>query len=524
LNQQAAPDQLAEMAAQPASLGAAQHSRVKWLTVSFILFACLVLVAMHGWSSWNARQVELDKAEIETRNMAWALAGQANNSIKTVDTVLVDMVERVETDGISPAAAKRLRDIMITQVGELSMLQGLFVYDETGRWIVNSAPGDVGARNNSDRAYFQYHKAHTDRGPRIGVPIIGRTSKLWAIPVSRRINHPDGSFAGVALATIHLDFFGKFHRSVDVGKAGAIVLVLESGALVLRTPFDAALVGRDVSKGRIFQLIKTRGGVGSAMLRSTVDGVERLYSYRGLANYPLFVSVARSKQELLAEWRINMASLTLGLLLLILMLLTLGQRLVRQIDVQDRLERELREAKDALEANNASLTSLAFSDSLTGLANRRHFERALEREFRIARRKGTSLALVMLDADHFKKYNDLYGHPAGDRCLRMIGEAIASGLRRPGDLASRYGGEEFSVLLPDTDLAGAMDVAESIRAAVHGAMVEHKGNPLGVVTISAGACALLPHGSDNNPLKLVREADRALYVAKSQGRNRVGTV
>jgi diguanylate cyclase (GGDEF)-like protein len=154
------------------------------------------------------------------------------------------------------------------------------------------------------------------------------------------------------------------------------------------------------------------------------------------------VSVARSKGELLAEWRINTASLTVGLLLLITLLLALGGR-------------------------------------LTGLANRRHFEKALEREFRLARRKGTSLGLVMLDADHFKKYNDLYGHPAGDRCLRMIDGAIESGLRRPGDLASRYGGEEFAVLLPDTGLAGAMDVAESIRAALHDAMVEHKGNRSG---------------------------------------------
>jgi diguanylate cyclase (GGDEF)-like protein len=527
LNQQAAADQPAALAAGLPSGGSttrAQRSRIKWQTVSFIVLACLVLVAMHGWSSWNARQVELDKAEVETRNMAWALAGQANNSIKMVDTVLVGMVERVETDGIAPAAAKRLRDTMMSHVGELSLLQGLFVYDETGRWIVNSAPPSRGVQNNSDRDYFQYHKTHTDRGPRVGVPIVGRTSKLWVIPVSRRINHADGSFAGVAVATIHIDFFSKFHQSVDVGQAGTVVLVLESGALMLRTPFDASLIGRDVSKGRIFQLVKANGRVGSAVLRSTVDGVERLYSYRGLANFPLVVSVARSKKELLAEWRSNTARLTVGLLLLIAGLLALGARLLRQIEVQDRLERELGAAKLALEANNASLTSLAFSDSLTGLANRRHFEKALERDYRIARRTGTSLALVLLDADYFKKYNDLYGHLAGDQCLRTIAKAIESGLRRPGDLATRYGGEEFAVLLPDTDLTGALEVAEAIRAAVQGAMVEHKGNPLGVVTISAGACALQPRGGDNHPLKLVREADRALYVAKSQGRNRVGTV
>lgn len=529
MNQHAAPDQLAAMAATTERQNAtgsasAQRSRIKWLTVWFILLACLVLVAMHTWSSWNARRVELHKAEVETRNMAWALAGQADNSIKMVDTVLVGMVDRIETEGMDPPAASRLRETMITHLGELPMLQGLFVYDAEGNWIVNTAAGHYGPRSNADRDYFQYHKTHTGRGPLVGKPIVGRTSNLWVIPVSRRINNPDGSFAGVALATIHLDFFRKFHASVDVGRAGAVVLLLESGTMVLRTPFDQALIGRDISKGRIFHLIRSQGRVGSALLRSTVDGVERLYSYRGLAGYPLMVSVARSKEELLAEWRQNTTRLTVALLLLIAMLLTLGNRLVRQIEVRDRLEGQLREAKDALEANNASLTSLAFSDGLTGLANRRHFENALQREFRIARRNGTLLALVMLDADYFKKYNDLYGHPAGDRCLRVIGEAIESGLRRPGDLASRYGGEEFAVLLPDTDLAGALEVAESIRAAVQGAQVEHEGNPAGVETISAGVAVLLPRGGDNNPLKLVRDADRALYAAKSQGRNQVATV
>lgn len=504
--------------------GTAQRSRIKWLTLCFILLACLVLVAMHAWSSWNARRVELHKAEIETRNMAWALAGQADNSIKMVDTVLVGMVDRIETEGMAPPAAKRLHETMITHLGELPLLQGLFVYDAEGHWIVNTAAGHYGPRSNADREYFQYHKTHAERGPRVGRPIIGRTSNLWVIPVSRRINHPDGSFAGVALATIHLDFFRRFHASVDVGRHGTVVLFLDSGTMLLRTPFDQALIGRDISKGRIFSMIRSQGRVGSAMLRSTVDGVERLYSYRGLAGYPLVVSVARSKEELLAEWRQNTTRLTVALLLLIAMLLTLGSRLVRQIEVRDRLERQLREAKDALEANNASLTSLAFSDGLTGLANRRHFENALQRELRIARRNGTSLALVMLDADYFKTYNDLYGHPAGDRCLRSVAAAIESGLRRPGDLASRYGGEEFAVLLPDTDLAGALDVAESIRAGVQGAQLEHKANPAGVVTISAGVAVLLPRASDTNPLKLVRDADRALYVAKSQGRNQVGTV
>jgi diguanylate cyclase (GGDEF)-like protein len=496
---------------------------ITFATILFIVLVCVMLVGMHAWNSWNARQVELHKAETDTRNMAWALAGQVENSIKMVDTVLVGMVERAETDGSPAASATRLRYMIHTHLNELTLLQGLFILDNTGRVIMSSVDGAV-SRNNSDREYFQYHKTHVDRGPRVGAPLIGRTSKLWIIPVTRRIDHPDGSFAGVALATIKIDFFSTFYRSVDVGEAGTILLMMTNGTLVLRTPFDPSHIGTDVSSGQISRLLTTHGPVGTAMFHSRIDGIERLYSYRRLNNYPLLVAVARSKEELLAEWRATTSYLTIGLLLLIAGLLTLGARLVRQIVLRDRFERELREAKAALEKSNASLTSLAFSDPLTGLSNRRHFEKALGREFRYARRSGQALALVMLDADNFKDYNDLYGHPAGDHCLRTIGKAIESGLRRPGDVASRYGGEEFAVLLPDTDVEGARAVAEAIRAAVQDAMLEHRRNAAGVVTVSAGVCVIAPHASDTDPLKLVQEADRALYIAKSQGRNRVGVV
>jgi diguanylate cyclase (GGDEF)-like protein len=339
-------------------------------------------------------------------------------------------------------------------------------------------------------------------------------------PCSRRLEHADGSFAGVVLATIKIDFVRRFYKSLDVGRSGSVFLALGDGTLLLRTPFDSANIGVNVSKGPIFGLLKSKGPVGSAMLVARVDGIERMYSYRRLPTYPLLVSVGRSKQEVLADWRTTTTVLSVGLALLIAVLLTLGVRVVRQIGYRDRLERELGEAKAALESSNAALTSLAFNDGLTGLANRRHFEKALHREWRIARRSG-ALALVMIDADHFKQYNDLYGHPAGDQCLRTIARAIESGLRRPGDLAARYGGEEFAVLLPATDLAGARAVAETIRAAVQDAKLEHRGNPAGIVTISAGVCTLVPTAAANNPLALVREADRALYAAKAEGRNRV---
>jgi diguanylate cyclase (GGDEF)-like protein len=145
----------------------------------------------------------------------------------------------------------------------------------------------------------------------------------------------------------------------------------------------------------------------------------------------------------------------------------------------------------------------------------------LTEEFRRARRYECPLGLALVDVDYFKAYNDFYGHVAGDDCLRRISRAVAGVLRRPGDRAARYGGEEIVIVLPSTDEYGAMVVAERVRAAVASECILHRRSPYGVVTMSGGVSALHPVGEDAAPSSLIDAADRALYQAKSAGRNRV---
>jgi len=175
----------------------------------------------------------------------------------------------------------------------------------------------------------------------------------------------------------------------------------------------------------------------------------------------------------------------------------------------------------------AELESQANTDRLTGLANRRLFESRTHQELRrmLRQRHGKShpdqLAVVMLDVDHFKLYNDAYGHMAGDACLRAIAEAVQSCTHRPGDLACRFGGEEFLLLLPDTDEAGALVVAESVRVVVEGAALPHAASPVAkVVTVSLGAAASEIVETFRIEA-LIEQADQALYAAKKGGRNRV---
>lgn len=489
--------------------------------IRLLLLFCMLLIAAQVWSAWSARQSRLDEHAVATSNMAKALAAQAESTVRIVDTVLAGVVERVEHDGLSPASSERLRSHMRNMVLQVKELHGLFVYGPDGSWLVSSVEGPIGA-NNADREYFQYHLNNRSRNTYIGKPIRSRSTGVWILPVSRRLDNPDGSFAGVALGTIQIAFFAELYESFDVGTEGVVFLARDDGSLIYRRPFNDKLIATSVANGPIFQMYRSSGPVGTAMLRSKIDGVVRLYSYRHLGSLPLIVATAQSKKEILAEWEQSTLIMTGATVLVVLLLAGVGARLVRQIMIRDQLEAELRIAEEHLQERNQELTVLATRDGLTGLANRRHFEETLRLELKRAGRTGAPLSLVLLDVDFFKKYNDHYGHVAGDDCLRQVAAALRGGLSRPTDLAVRYGGEEFAVVLPATGQVGARYVAERLRLAIMDLGIAHAANPPGIVTISAGACTFHGRpGEDDDPESFVRQADALLYRAKAEGRNRV---
>jgi diguanylate cyclase (GGDEF)-like protein len=174
-----------------------------------------------------------------------------------------------------------------------------------------------------------------------------------------------------------------------------------------------------------------------------------------------------------------------------------------------------------LEQANAELQKLADVDGLTGLANRRSIDSYLEHEVARCIREDRSIAAIMIDLDHFKAYNDHYGHLAGDNCLKTIAEMLRNEIKRPGDLVGRFGGEEFCAILPNTDRDGALFVAESLRSTVENLQISHEGSPdTKLVTLSLGVAVHLPRPAF--PIdQLLGDADKALYHAKQSGRNRV---
>lgn len=181
-----------------------------------------------------------------------------------------------------------------------------------------------------------------------------------------------------------------------------------------------------------------------------------------------------------------------------------------------------RNARD-LEKLNRELSRLAHQDALSGLPNRREFDRRLMAEWERLRREQKPLALLFIDVDHFKAYNDYYGHATGDDCLAAIGRTIGAALLRPADLAARYGGEEFVILLPDTDLPGALDVARRVQAAIDALAIPHAASTTAShITASIGAAATLPVAG-NRAQDLLEAADQALYAAKQAGRHTISS-
>lgn len=619
-----------------ASLRNASLRQLAYLAGGLVALICVALLTLSSLREWGLRHETLKAAEVDLANVAQSLVQHADDSFELADSLLIGLVHRLEADGIGPGAVQRLRDDIDLRKGTMGRVRALFVYDAAGRWLATTEPVNPALFNNSDREYFRQHRASPDKGLLIGSPIKSRSGGQWVITASRRFDHPDGSFAGVVLATIDASYFANFYRRFDLGSTGTITLLDKSGVILARSVDNDSAVGRDVSATPLFQDMDARRPAGLYYFTSPFDQTLRLSFYRLSDRFPLLILATDAKDAVLAPWRqeaiIRMA-LVLGLVMLIagtgvylVRQLLKGQRvaavlaakeadfrllaeessdMVMRIGFDERiiyvspscvrllgwvadqlrgtfalagvnaedlphvretvralkqgeveesrlvyrtrhrdgneiwLETALRATRDpetgrvngvvaisrdmtAHKDLEQKLATLAIKDGLTGLANRRHFDDMLQQEWRRAERGGTPVSLVMMDVDYFKKFNDQYGHQAGDSCLKAVAKVIAVEARRPGDLAARYGGEEFVLLLPNTDEVGCALVAERIRQSLETLNLSHALNPpTKRVTMSIGGATGWPNAeSQGNHPSLIAAADRALYAAKHAGRDR----
>lgn len=465
-----------------------------------------------------SRERALEDINIHSLNLTQALSTYSEGIVRQSSLLLLGLVERLETEGSGPAQIERLSQLVSRQQPLMPQLSGVTLYAKDGHWLMSSNRPIPAGANSSDRAYFIHHRDDPSREPFIGLPIRSRTNHEWVITISRRFNDSRGEFAGVVAVTLGVKNFLRLFGKLEVGHDGAIGLSYTDGSMLVRYPFREQDMGRNFSKSPIYAKYLVDQSVGTASFTSSLDGVERLYAFRKSDKLPLVTTVALGKREALAAWQLEALLSLLVVCGLLALIGAIGGLLIRAMGRRITVESELRVAQQQLLDSNQKLERLAMHDALTGLANRRCFDQTLAEEHLRARRNGTPLALLMIDIDHFKRYNDTYGHPAGDACLQQVARLLSACIRRPSDLLARYGGEEMAVILPDTGSAGAAIVAQLMLDRLTSERIAHPTSPFGHVTVSIGiACA--PEPTLDSWPALLERADQALYIAKEAGRN-----
>lgn len=487
---------------------------------AFVCVVCAVIVSLVVLSSYTERETELEQSIASLSNMTMALSQHAGQIIADADIVLLGLLEHVKDDGFSKSSLKRMDRMMGMRVRELPALGGIFVCDTTGRTVASSLEildaGDVAPGS------LAYHKAHKENVAYVGHPVQRKSTGRWVVTISRRIDGKDGEFRGVALATIELEYFRRFYSHFNIGSNGSIMLAKLDGTVLMRRPLLEDSIGKKLGGTPLFENYIRREHVGFTQAKSNQDGVVRVLSFRRVADYPLFIVAAESEAEILSAWWVHAQYRLIGVVILLLLIGYGGHRLVIQIKLREEAEHEAIAARKRTEELNQVLSQQALRDGLTGLANRRKFDEVMKCEISQVARNRKPLTLIMFDIDHFKKFNDLYGHAAGDNCLRIVAKALQGVGRRDADVACRYGGEEFALVLPDCDEAGALMMAEKARADICALAIRNQASSLGVVTASVGVVTLAwPAPSATTPDELICEADRALYLSKNTGRNKV---
>ncbi|WP_118180147.1 sensor domain-containing diguanylate cyclase [Paraburkholderia phosphatilytica] len=458
----------------------------------------------------SGRYDALEHARETSESLVSIISSDLERTVETSDLSLQSIVEGAERSDIWQLPVDVRQSVMFDRATTAGYLGGAYLIDAEGKVLaVQDGKLNPNVRLN-DRDYFTEQARNPSLGLFISHPYRSRLrANDWSIGLSRRINRADGSFGGIALLAIRIDYLQRLVDRVNAGRVGSVFVVLDDGTLLARKPFSQTDTGANIAASPTFHQMTSQQS-GSYVAQSSRDGVSRIFTFARVPGTPLIVAVAPAYDDVLQPWRrrsLFVGALTLGF----------GAALVL---VSWCLAFALRGKVEA----EAELTRLAATDPLTGLGNRRVLDRRLDEEWRRARRLGTALSVLFIDIDHFKLFNDTYGHAAGDEVLAVVAECIASTVRRPVDTVVRYGGEEFAVVLPDTPGPGAAKVAEKIRATVEAVkLVRHSSTQDERVTVSVGCATCLP-ADGMTALALLAAADERLYAAKAAGRNRIRSV
>jgi diguanylate cyclase (GGDEF)-like protein len=443
----------------------------------------------------DMRHAEQALAKQTSENLATSIDSDIGRTIEQYDLSLRAVVSGINTPELGQLSREMRQLILFDKAASSSQFGGIQVFNAEGDLTIDAASLDPAKENRANEDFFKVHRLDGERGLFISVPRMHRGA--YSVVLSRRITDPEGNFAGVVAGSIRFSYFLDLFDRLRLNPGETITAVRRDGVVLLRAPFDLNVIGKDLSKtpGVMRVLARANGsysGVGA------VDNIMRLFVWRD-SGRPLIVIVGRPWTGIYTLWQKQAWRISAIMLALIVFISVGTVFLAREISRRARAEGRLEE--------------LATTDALTGLRNRRKFDASIELEWRRAIRSARPIALLLVDADYFKIFNDTFGHQAGDQALIAIAGCIAAAAKRSGDCAARYGGEEFAVLLPGASEQDAREVAENIRQ-----RVERVPADPAQLSVSIGVASMRPLVT-MEWTGLVEAADKALYAAKAAGRN-----
>jgi diguanylate cyclase (GGDEF)-like protein len=444
----------------------------------------------------DMRRGEVELARQSLENLASGIDADINRNIELYDVSLRAVASNMVIPEIKDVPKTVRHLILFDHAATANHFGAIQVFDADGKLTSDASSLDPVSENRANEEFFKVHRDQPNTGLFISRPMLYRGA--YAIMLSRRIADADDRFLGVVAGSIRFSYFHDLFGRLNLDPNDMICVMRRDGTLIMRTPFDLDLIGTNISDKPVVAHVFAQPS-GSFEGVGAFDGIPRLMVWRD-STHPLVVMVGKPWNRILKLWQIQAIRIGAIMVTLIAFVLAVTLFLAREIDRRAAAEEKLEE--------------LATTDALTGLRNRRKFDAAIDSEWRRAVRHKSPISLLMIDADHFKTYNDTFGHQAGDQVLVGIAICISDSVRRAGDCAARYGGEEFSVLLPGLTAAEALDVAETIRRKVIG--WSEQDNPS---TVSIGIASTTPSAGMDWP-QLVHAADKALYAAKADGRNR----
>jgi diguanylate cyclase (GGDEF)-like protein len=475
---------------------------------------------------------------------------EAQREVINAIRALVQIVSRVYAN--MPLEASNCSQYLTDLTANIPWIRDVSVASTDGRIKCSTERLAIGL-NVSDRSHFQEALNARDFG--LSDYVINRTRQAPSVVATYPAIGNDGSVRGVVLAVVNLQWINDL-AATAARHSGASVLMFDSAGTLLAGSADQQnFVGKNFAANALTKalLAHDEGSVSAAGL----DGVLRIYAFVRVPWTQAHLAVGLDEATIHSgiDREIDIAYLQLILVgLFVLLVAWFGgeQLVVRPIralvrtaarfgrgDLQVRASQEswvaefaplaaalddmaakLAAREEELQIANEHLEELASLDGLTGLANRRAFDREIERAWQRANEHRTPLALMMIDIDHFKLFNDRYGHVAGDTCLRAVGETLSLVTLEEAVMVARYGGEEFALLLPGLGLERATTLAEEARKTIEDLLINHSESPCGHVTISVGVDSVVPERYQT-AADLIEAADNALYDAKHRGRNAV---